>query len=137
MNDAPTAPQVLTNGLLEPFFKHPQKVSFCALHANFAHMETVVSGIRPTGMLHIGNYFGAVRNFIQLQESYPCFFFIADFHSLTTHPTPGDLHGSVKRVLAEYLAAGLGPEKSTLYLQSDVPEVTELYLYLNMNANLS
>lgn len=107
-----------------------------AQRANFARMETVVSGIRPTGMLHIGNYFGAVRNFIQLQEHYPCYFFIADFHSLTTHPTPGDLHGSVKRVLAEYLAAGLDPEKATLYLQSDVPEVTELYLYLNMNAYL-
>jgi len=105
-------------------------------HANFATMDTVVSGIRPTGMLHIGNYFGAVRNFIQLQDNYPCFFFIADFHSLTTHPTPADLHGSVKRVLAEYLAVGLDPEKSTLYLQSDVPEVAELYLYLNMNAYL-
>ena len=136
MNDAPTASQVLTNGPMEPLFTLHEKASFCALDANFARMETVVSGIRPTGMLHIGNYFGAVRNFIQLQESYPCFFFIADFHSLTTHPTPGDLHGSVKRVLAEYLAAGLDPEKSTLYLQSDVPEVTELYLYLNMNAYL-
>jgi len=104
--------------------------------ANFARMETVVSGIRPTGMLHIGNYFGAVRNFIQLQESYPCYFFIADFHSLTTHPTPANLHSSVKRVLAEYLAVGLNPDKATLYLQSDVPEVAELYLYLNMNAYL-
>ncbi len=97
-------------------------------------METVVSGIRSTGNLHLGNYFGALKNFIKMQHENKCFFFIADYHSLTTHPTPGDLHGSVKQVLAEYLACGLDPEVATLYLQSDVPEVTELYLLLNMNA---
>ncbi len=97
-------------------------------------METVVSGIRPTGNLHLGNYFGAMKNFIKMQNENNCYFFIADYHSLTTHPTPGDLHGSVKQVLAEYLACGLDPEKATIYLQSDVPEVTELYLLLNMNA---
>ncbi|MCD4832554.1 MAG: tryptophan--tRNA ligase [Bacteroidales bacterium] len=97
-------------------------------------METVVSGIRSTGNLHLGNYFGALKNFIKMQHENRCFFFIADYHSLTTHPTPGDLHGSVKQVLAEYLACGLDPEVATLYLQSDVPEVTELYLLLNMNA---
>ncbi len=69
-------------------------------------VQRVVSGIRPTGRLHIGNYFGAVQSFIALQDKYPCYFFIADFHSLTTHPTPGDLQGSVRTVLAEYLAAG-------------------------------
>jgi tryptophanyl-tRNA synthetase len=97
-------------------------------------METVVSGIRPTGNLHLGNYFGALRNFITMQHEHNCFFFIADYHSLTTHPTPHDLHGNVKQVLAEYLAAGLDPEKATLYIQSDVPETAELYLFLNMNA---
>ncbi len=97
-------------------------------------METVVSGIRPTGNLHLGNYFGAMKNFIKMQNENNCYFFIADYHSLTTHPTPGDLHGSVKQVLAEYLACGLDPEKATIYIQSDVPEVTELYLLLNMNA---
>jgi tryptophanyl-tRNA synthetase len=97
-------------------------------------METVVSGIRPTGNLHLGNYFGALKNFIQMQNEHHCYFFIADYHSLTTHPTPHDLHGNVKQVLVEYLAAGLDPEKSTLYLQSDVPETAELYLFLNMNA---
>lgn len=96
--------------------------------------ETVVSGIRPTGKLHLGNYFGAVSNFIKMQHEYNCFFFIADLHSLTTHPTPGDLHGYVKHVLVEYLACGIDPEACTIYIQSDVPEVTELYLYLNMNA---
>lgn len=97
-------------------------------------MEIVLSGIRPTGNLHLGNYFGAVKNFVKMQDEYNCFFFIADYHSLTTHPTPGDLHGNVKQVLAEYLAAGLDPEKATLYVQSDLPEIAELYLFLNMNA---
>ncbi|MBU2651005.1 MAG: tryptophan--tRNA ligase [Bacteroidetes bacterium] len=97
-------------------------------------METVVSGIRPTGNLHLGNYFGAIKNFIRMQEENNCFFFIADYHSLTTHPTPADLHGNVRQVLAEYLACGLDPEKATIYIQSDLQEVTELYLLLNMNA---
>jgi tryptophanyl-tRNA synthetase len=97
-------------------------------------METVVSGIRSTGNLHLGNYYGALQNFIKMQHEYNCFFFIADLHSLTTHPTPADLHGNVRQVLVEYLAAGIDPEKATIYVQSDVPEVTELYLYLNMNA---
>ena len=97
-------------------------------------MEIVVSGIRPTGNLHLGNYFGAIKNFVKMQEQNRCFFFIADYHSLTTHPTPGDLHGNVRSVLVDYLAAGLDPEKVTLYLQSDIPETAELYLFLNMNA---
>src|SRR6201996_903718 len=99
-------------------------------------METVVSGIRSTGNLHLGNYYGAMQNFVKMQHEYKCFFFIADLHSLTTHPTPGDLHSSVKNVLVEYLAAGIDPEQATIYVQSDVPEVAELYLYLNMNAYL-
>jgi tryptophanyl-tRNA synthetase len=97
-------------------------------------METVLSGIRSTGNLHLGNYFGALKNFVKMQHENHCFFFIADYHSLTTHPTPADLHGSVKQVLSEYLACGLDPEVSTIFLQSDVPEVAELYLLLNMNA---
>ena len=97
-------------------------------------METVLSGIRSTGNLHLGNYFGAIRNFVNMQHAHRCFFFIADYHSLTTHPTPADLHRNVRQVLVEYLAAGIDPEVATLYIQSDVPEVTELYLLLNMNA---
>ena len=97
-------------------------------------MDTVVSGIRPTGNLHLGNYFGALRNFVKMQHEHQCFFFIADYHSLTTHPTPVDLHGNVRQVLSEYLACGVDPEKATLYIQSDVPETAELYLLLNMNA---
>ncbi len=99
-------------------------------------METVVSGIRSTGKLHLGNYYGAIQNFVKMQHEYNCYFFIADLHSLTTHPTPADLHGHVKQVLVEYLAAGIDPEKATIYVQSDVPEIAELYLYLNMNAYL-
>ena len=97
-------------------------------------MDTVVSGIRSTGNLHLGNYFGAIRNFVKMQDTDHCFFFIADYHSLTTYPTPGDLRRSVQTVLVEFLACGLDPEKATLYIQSDLPEVAELYLLLNMNA---
>ncbi len=96
--------------------------------------EIVVSGIRSTGSLHLGNYYGALRNFITMQDDYDCFFFIADYHSLTTHPDPTQLHPNVKGILAEYLAAGLDPEKSAIYVQSDVPEVCELYALLNMHA---
>jgi len=97
-------------------------------------METVVSGIRPTGNLHLGNYLGALQNFVKMQHENNCYFFIADYHSLTTHPTPADLHGNVRNVLVEYLACGLDPEKATIYMQSDLPETAELYLILNMNA---
>lgn len=98
--------------------------------------EIVCSGIRPTGNLHLGNYFGALRNFIRMQEEYDCFFFIADYHSLTTHPTPNDLSGNARQILVQYLACGLDPDKATIYLQSDLPETVELYLFLNMNAYL-
>lgn len=97
-------------------------------------MDTVVSGIRSTGKLHLGNYFGAIKNFLKMQRENKCFFFIADYHSLTTHPKPDDLHGNIRQVLAEYLACGIDPELATVFIQSDVPEVCELYLLLNMNA---
>ena len=99
-------------------------------------MEKVVSGIRPTGNLHLGNYFGAVTNFVRMQDEYECKFFIADWHSLTTHPKPADIQQSADTILAEYLACGIDPDKCTIYVQSDVPEVLELYLYLNMNTYL-
>ena len=96
--------------------------------------KTVLSGIRSTGNLHLGNYLGALKNFTEMQHDYRCFFFIADYHSLTTHPDPKSLHPNVHGVLAEYLAAGLDPEVATIYIQSDVPQITELYLLLNMHA---
>lgn len=99
-------------------------------------MDIVLSGIRSTGKLHLGNYFGALQNFTRMQEDNKCYFFIADIHSLTTHPDPKLLHENVKNVLVDYLAAGIDPEKSVIYVQSDLIETTELYLYLNMHAYL-
>jgi tryptophanyl-tRNA synthetase len=97
-------------------------------------MEKVVSGIRSTGNLHLGNYYGALKNFVEMQHEHECYFFIADYHSLTTYPNPSDLHGNIRQVLSEYLASGIDPDKATLYIQSDIPEIPELYLLLNMNA---
>jgi len=97
-------------------------------------MDIVVSGIRSTGNLHLGNYFGAIKNFLKMQKENNCYFFIADYHALTTHPKPDDLHGNIKQILAEYLACGIDPDIATVFIQSDVPEVSELYLLMNMNA---
>lgn len=96
-------------------------------------MDTVLSGIRPTGFLHLGNYFGALKNFIRMQEENNCYFFIADYHSLTTHPNALELNIHIRNVLIDYLAAGLDPEKAVIYIQSDVPEVCELNLLLSMH----
>jgi tryptophanyl-tRNA synthetase len=96
--------------------------------------EVVLSGIRPTGFLHLGNYFGAMRNYVRMQDEYNCYFFVANWHSLTTHPDTSELRNSVHRVIAENIACGLDPEKVALYVQSDVPEIAELYLYLNTMA---
>jgi tryptophanyl-tRNA synthetase len=96
--------------------------------------EIVMSGIRPTGFLHLGNYFGAIRNYVKMQDEYECYFMVADWHSLTTHPDTQELKANVKRVLAENIACGLDPEKVALYCQSHVKETAELYLYLNMLA---
>jgi tryptophanyl-tRNA synthetase len=94
--------------------------------------EIVMSGIRPTGFLHLGNYFGALRNYVRMQDEYPCFFMVADLHSLTTHPDTKELKNNIHRVLAENLASGLDPDKCALYCQSHIYETSELYLYLNM-----
>lgn len=96
--------------------------------------EIVMSGIRPTGFLHLGNYFGAVRNYVRMQEEFECYFMLADLHSLTTHPDTKELKENVHRVLAENIACGLDPDKVALYCQSHVHETAELYLYLNMLA---
>jgi len=96
--------------------------------------EIVLSGVRPTGNLHLGNYFGALRNYVKMQDEYNCFFFIADLHSLTTHPDTKALRENVLHVVSEYLACGLDPAKVTLYCQSDLPQIAELYLFLNMMA---
>lgn len=93
-----------------------------------------MSGIRPTGFLHLGNYFGAIRNYVKMQDDFNCFFMVADLHSLTTHPDTKQLKANVHRVLAENIACGLNPDKVALYCQSHVYETAELYLYLNMLA---
>lgn len=97
-------------------------------------MDTVLSGIRSTGNLHLGNYLGAVQNFVKMQEGNNCYFFVADYHALTTHPATEELHRNVRQVLVEYLACGIDPKKSTIYIQSDVPEICEMYLLMNMSA---
>lgn len=103
-----------------------------------AKKDIVLSGIRATGQLHLGNYYGALSKFVRMQEEgkYENFFFVADFHALTTNPDPEALHANVKSIIAEYLAAGLDPEKSTIFVQSDVPEIPEMYLLLNMHVGI-
>lgn len=96
--------------------------------------EKVLSGIRPTGFLHLGNYFGAMRNYVKMQDEYDCYFFVADWHALTTLSDTKTLKSSVHRVIAENIACGLDPDKACFYVQSDVPEIAELYLYLSMLA---
>ena len=96
--------------------------------------EIVMSGIRPTGFLHLGNYFGALLNYVKMQDGYECFFMVADLHSLTTHPDTKELKLNVHRVLSENIACGLDPDKVALYCQSHIHETSELYLYLNMLA---
>lgn len=98
--------------------------------------DIVLSGIRSTGNLHLGNYYGALSKFVRMQDDYDCSFFIADLHALTTNPDPEALHANVKSILAEYLAAGLDPDKATLFIQSDVPEIAEMYLLLNMHVGI-
>ena len=98
--------------------------------------KVVLSGIRATGNLHLGNYYGALSTFVRMQAAYDCRFFIADLHALTTHPDPKMLHENVKQILAEYIAAGLDPERNIIYVQSDVPEIAEMYLLMNMHAGI-
>ena len=93
--------------------------------------EIVLSGIRPTGFVHLGNYLGAILNWVRMQDEFDCYYCIVDWHSLTTHPDTREIRSNVMRLLAELAGSGLDPEKCVLYLQSDVPEIAELYLYLN------
>ncbi len=95
--------------------------------------DRVLSGMRPTGALHIGHYHGALKNWVRLQDEYPCFFFVADWHALTTHyETPEVMEASVWDMVIDWLAAGLDPKKATVFIQSRVPEHAELFLLLTM-----
>src|SRR5947209_20207144 len=88
--------------------------------------KRILSGVQPTGKLHLGNYFGAVRQHIALQDEGECFYFVADYHSMTTVDDAEQRRQLVRDVVLDYLALGLDPQKAVLFRQSDVPEVTEL-----------
>jgi tryptophanyl-tRNA synthetase len=95
--------------------------------------QYLVSGLRPTGRVHLGNYFGAIRNWVQLQERYQCLYFIADWHALTTHyADPSDVHAATFNATADLMAAGLDPQKCVIFLQSEVKQHAELHLLLSM-----
>jgi tryptophanyl-tRNA synthetase len=95
--------------------------------------QFVLSGLRPTGRVHLGNYFGAVRNWVQLQDQYRCFYFVADWHALTSdYADPSNIRQSTYEAVADWLAAGLDPKKSTIFVQSEVKEHAELHLLLSM-----
>jgi len=99
--------------------------------------ERVLSGMRPTGNLHLGHYHGVLKNWVRLQSEYPCFFFVADWHALTTHyETPDVIEQSVWDLVIDWLAAGVDPNQATLFIQSKVPEHAELFLLLSMGTPL-
>ena len=99
--------------------------------------ERVLSGMRPTGNLHLGHYHGVLKNWVRLQSEYPCFFFVADWHALTTHyETPDVIEQSVWDMVIDWLATGVDPNQATLFIQSKVPEHAELFLLLSMGTPL-
>jgi tryptophanyl-tRNA synthetase len=101
------------------------------------YIDRVLSGMRPTGALHIGHFHGALKNWVRLQDEHPCFFFVADWHALTTHyESPEVLEGSVWEMLVDWFAAGIDPQKATVFIQSRVPEHAELFLLLAMSTPL-
>ena len=100
--------------------------------------KRVVSGIRPTGKLHLGNYFGAIENWLDLQKKYDCFFLIVDWHALTTdYKNPGEMPTKIKDMAIDLLSCGIDPQKSTLFVQSHVKEHAELFLLLSMLTPIS
>lgn len=98
----------------------------------------VLSGMRPTGALHLGNYFGALQNWVGLQDEYQCYYFVADYHALTTgYENTDDYKDNITNILVDWLAAGLDPERTTLFIQSNIKEHAELHLLFSMNVPLS
>lgn len=106
--------------------------------SSFSQNKRVVSGMRATGRLHLGHYHGVIRNWLDLQHQYECFFFVADWHALTTHyETPGDMQSHVWDLVIDWLACGINPSLSHVFIQSWVPEHAELHLLLSMLTPLS
>ncbi|HYE83830.1 MAG TPA: tryptophan--tRNA ligase [Clostridia bacterium] len=100
--------------------------------------QRIMSGMRPTGSLHLGNYFGALENWVRLQDEYDCFFSIVDWHALTTgYEDTSEIKNNVMEMAVDWLSAGLDPERSTIFLQSNVKEIAELHLLLSMTVPLS
>ena len=99
--------------------------------------KRVFSGARPTGRQHLGNYLGAIQNYVKLQDEYTCIYCIVDIHALTSLENTGELQGNIHEMTLDWLAAGLNPQKSILFVQSSVPEVMELYTLLGMVTPLS
>jgi len=94
--------------------------------------DRVLSGMRPTGAMHLGHYHGALKNWVRLQNEYPCYFFAADWHALTTHyEDPGVIEQTVWDMFVDWLCAGIDPTKSTLFIQSRVPQHAELTMLLS------
>ncbi len=101
--------------------------------ANQSPPKRILSGMRPTGKLHLGNYYGALANWVRLQQDYECFYFVADWHALTTeYEEAGSIRDYIPEMLMDWLAVGLDPERSTLFVQSALPEHAELYLIFGM-----
>src|SRR5574344_2502136 len=95
--------------------------------------KRIMSGMRPTGKLHLGHYLGVIDNWVKLQEEFDAFFFVADWHALTTkYDNTSELRQNVLDVIMDWLACGIDPEKATIYVQSLVPETAELNIYLSM-----
>lgn len=100
--------------------------------------KRILSGMRPTGRLHIGHLFGAIKNWAKLQDEYDCHFMVADWHALTTgYMKPGEIKENVHQVIIDYISGGVDPEKCTFYIQSHVPEIAELHLLLSMTVPVS
>jgi len=101
-------------------------------------IETMLSGMRPTGALHLGNYFGALENWVKLQDEYECYFFVADWHALTTgYEDTSNIKSNIDDLVTDWLSAGLDPQKCTIFLQSSIKEHAELHLLFSMFTPLS
>lgn len=137
----------MTDSLIDPphISEHPaeseaerstegiQTETLQSIQALPATAKTVMSGMRPTGKLHLGHYMGVLRNWVSLQEQYPCFFMVADWHALTTKYDDTDsLKDNILDMALDWLAAGIDPDKSTMYVQSAIPEEAELHLLFSM-----